>query len=60
MLSVQDGLPKPAKSLTLYAKQGMFAAYLNDTFLWNNDVFLDFEKGNACIYSHQQSKGVRE
>ncbi|MFT9382917.1 hypothetical protein, partial [Gluconobacter sp.] len=59
MLSIQDGLPKPAKSLTLYAKQGMFAAYLNDTFLWNNDVFLDFEKGNACIYSHQKSEGVR-
>ncbi|KXV34278.1 hypothetical protein AD940_07720 [Gluconobacter thailandicus] len=59
MLSVQDGLPKPAKSLTLYAKQGMFSAYLNDTFLWNNDVFLDFEKGNACIYSHQKSEGVR-
>lgn len=53
MLSVQDGTSEKAKSLTVYAKDGLFAAYLNDTFLWGNDVFIDFEKGSVCVSHHR-------
>ncbi|GEM18450.1 hypothetical protein [Gluconobacter oxydans] len=53
MLSVQDGRSEKEKSLTIYAKDGLFAAYLNDTFLWRNDVFIDFEKGSICISHHR-------